>query len=117
MRGRKIADCFWDVNDEASVTYDSSYNNTFGSNYIPPLMFDDPVDHPSHYTDGKIEVIQFMEDKKLPYHLGNVIKYICRAGKKDKNKELEDLEKAQWYLNRYLEIRKDELGTPTVEKL
>ena len=46
------------------------------------------VDHPSHYTDGKIEVIDFIEDKNLGFHLGNAIKYISRAGKKDKNKPL-----------------------------
>lgn len=67
----------------------------------------DPVNHPAHYTDGQIEVIDFIEDKKLPYHLGNVIKYICRAGKKDPGKTVEDLQKASWYLNRYIRyIRK-----------
>lgn len=66
----------------------------------------DPVNHPSHYTDGKIEVIDFIEDKNLPYHLGNVIKYICRAGKKDPSKKIEDLQKAEWYLKRYIEIEK-----------
>lgn len=64
------------------------------------------VNHPKHYTDGKIEVIDFIEDKKLPYHLGNVIKYVCRAGKKDPLKEVEDLQKAQWYLERYIEIKR-----------
>ena len=63
----------------------------------------DVVNHPSHYTDGKIEVIEFIEDKKLNYHRGNAIKYICRAGKKDPQKEIEDLQKAIWYINR--EIR------------
>ena len=60
------------------------------------------VNHPSHYTDGGIETIDFIEAKKLPYHLGNVVKYISRAGKKDN--ELQDLKKAQWYLNRYIEL-------------
>lgn len=46
----------------------------------------DNVNHPSHYTDGKIEVIEFIEDKNLNYHKGNAIKYICRAGKKDPQK-------------------------------
>ena len=55
---------------------------------------DDKVNHPSHYTSGKIEVIDFIEDQKFNYHKGNAIKYICRAGKKDKSKEVEDLEKA-----------------------
>lgn len=60
----------------------------------------DAVNHPSHYTRGKIEVIDFIEDQQLPYHLGNVIKYIARAGYKvDK---LEDLKKARWYLDRYI---------------
>lgn len=60
----------------------------------------DPVNKPSHYTDGKIEVIDFIEDKKLNFNLGNTVKYIARAGKKDPAKLLEDLKKAQWYLNR-----------------
>ena len=62
----------------------------------------DPVSHPAHYTSGSIEVIDFIEDQKLPYHLGNALKYICRAGKKDPAKEVEDLQKAVWYLNRYI---------------
>ena len=64
----------------------------------------DMVNHPAHYTDGKIEVIDFIEDKKLNYHRGNAVKYICRAGKKDLDKEVEDLQKAVWYINR--EIRR-----------
>ena len=60
----------------------------------------DNINHPSHYTDGKIEGINFIEDKKLNYHRGNVVKYIARAGKKDPAKELEDLKKARWYLDR-----------------
>lgn len=64
----------------------------------------DAVNHPAHYTDGKIEVIDFIEDKKLGYHLGNAVKYISRAGKKDLEKEIEDLEKAVWYIQR--QIRK-----------
>jgi hypothetical protein len=60
----------------------------------------DPVNHPSHYTSGKIEVIDFIEDQKLGFHLGNAVKYIARAGKKDPAKEKEDLEKAKWYLER-----------------
>ena len=60
----------------------------------------DIINHPSHYTDGKIEVIEFIEDKNLNYHKGNAIKYICRAGKKDPQKEIEDLQKAIWYINR-----------------
>lgn len=60
----------------------------------------DNVNCPAHYTDGKIEVIDFIEDKKLGFCLGNAIKYIARAGKKDPTKEIEDLKKAAWYINR-----------------
>lgn len=60
----------------------------------------DAVNHPSHYTRGKIEVIDFIEDQQLPYHLGNVVKYIARAGYK--GDKLEDLKKARWYLDRYI---------------
>ena len=60
----------------------------------------DPENHPSHYTDGNIEVIDFIEDKKFGYCLGNAIKYISRAGKKNPDTEIEDLQKAVWYINR-----------------
>ena len=60
----------------------------------------DVVNHPSHYTRGNIEVIDFIEDQQLPYHLGNVVKYVARAGYK--GDKVEDLKKAQWYLNRYI---------------
>lgn len=58
------------------------------------------VNHPSHYNKGKIEVIDFIEDQGLSFHLGNVIKYVARAGAK--GNKLEDLKKAQWYLDRYI---------------
>ena len=40
----------------------------------------------------------------MPYHLGSAMKYICRAGKKDPAKTVEDLQKAVWYINRYIEL-------------
>ena len=61
------------------------------------------VNHPSHYTDGSVEVLDFIEDKNLNFHRGNAIKYICRAGKKSKETEVEDLQKAVFYLNREIE--------------
>jgi hypothetical protein len=67
---------------------------------VEEKRYHDPVNRPSHYTDGKIEVIDFIEDKKLGFHLGNTVKYIARAGKKGPSKKLQDLEKARWYLNR-----------------
>lgn len=78
------------IKEIRSINEDSENNN-------------DPVNHPSHYTSGKIEVMDFIEDKKLNFARGNVIKYVSRAGKKDPNKELEDLKKAMWYLNREIE--------------
>ena len=61
---------------------------------------DDMVNSPPHYTAGGIETIDFIEAKELNYHLGNVVKYITRSG--HKGNKLEDLEKAQWYLNRVI---------------
>jgi hypothetical protein len=58
----------------------------------------DPVNHPKHYTSGKIEVIDFLEDQTLGFHLANVVKYIARSA--HKGTELQDLRKAAWYLNR-----------------
>jgi len=60
------------------------------------------VNHPDHYggKDNPFEVIKIIEHFNLDFHLGNAIKYIIRAGKKDVNKELEDIDKAIWYLTR-----------------
>ena len=63
----------------------------------------DVINHPSHYTDGKFETIEAIESWRLGYHLGNAVKYISRAGKKSKDTELEDLRKARWYIQRYLD--------------
>ena len=57
------------------------------------------VNHPPHYTVGGIEVIDFIEAKQLNFNLGNVVKYLSRAGEKDSD-PLQDLQKARWYLNR-----------------
>lgn len=77
----------------------------------------DPVNNPQHYTDGKIEVIDFIEDKKLGFHLGNAIKYIARAGKKDPSKRLQDLKKAEWYLKREIKNMEEKKITTEKEKL
>ena len=61
------------------------------------------VDHPSHYNAGKIEVIDFIEDQGLNFSRGNALKYLVRAGVKDKAKEVEDLQKSAWYINREIE--------------
>jgi hypothetical protein len=61
------------------------------------------VCHPAHYNQGKIEVIEFIEDKALNFHRGNAVKYLARAGLKDPTKTVQDLEKAIWYLKREIE--------------
>lgn len=70
----------------------------------------DPVKHPSHYTYGKIEVIDFILDKELDFCLGNVIKYVARAGHKEN--ALEDLKKAA----QYLEFKINELEKARVKE-
>lgn len=60
----------------------------------------DNVNHPSHYTSGKIEVIDFIEDQGFGFHIANAVKYLSRAGKKNPDKIVEDFEKAIWYINR-----------------
>ena len=61
----------------------------------------DMVNSPNHYTAGGIETIDFIEAKKLGYHLGNVVKYVSRADYKGRS--LEDLKKARWYLDREID--------------
>jgi hypothetical protein len=56
---------------------------------------------PSHYRRGKIQTWDFIRDQDLNFHLGNAIKYICRAGHKDS--KVDDLKKAIHYLQNELE--------------
>lgn len=75
------------------------------------------VNNPKHYNTGNIEVIDYIEDQGwgVGFCLGNAIKYISRAGKKDASKTIEDLEKAEWYLRRAIEVlRAEEQGRPSV---
>ena len=65
------------------------------------------VEHPIHYGGDKpFEVIKVLEAWNLDFHLGNVVKYVYRAGIKDVETEIEDLEKAKWYLQRKIELLK-----------
>jgi hypothetical protein len=63
------------------------------------------IDHPAHYRHGRYEAIDVIEAWGLGFHLGNVLKYLCRCGHKAGASELDDLRKAQWYLKRYIEFR------------
>lgn len=84
----------------------TSYKSNILTNFITggDSTMNENVNHPSHYNSGKIEVIDYIEDQNLGFHLGNAIKYICRAGKKDKSKTVEDLRKAIWYIERYISM-------------
>ena len=76
-------------------------NRTTGAVIAPKV--NDEINHPAHYTAGSIEVIDFLESGwDFPFHLANAIKYICRAGRKDKNALVTDLRKAVWYIDRYI---------------
>jgi hypothetical protein len=77
------------------------------------LQIMDKVNSPSHYTSGGIEAIDYIkaklgQDGCIAYCLGNVIKYVSRAGKKDIQAELEDLKKAQWYLTKAISLNEEE---------
>jgi hypothetical protein len=63
----------------------------------------DPVNHPNHYTFGRFEVLEVIEDWQLGFHLGQVVKYVARAGRKDPTKTVEDLRKAEFYLKRAID--------------
>jgi hypothetical protein len=65
-------------------------------------MTHDPVNHPAHYTAYKgLEVIDLTE--QMNFNRGNAVKYICRAGLKTDSDEIEDLNKAVWYLKREID--------------
>ena len=78
----------------------------FGNSASRALMqgndiYEEKVDHPSHYNSGKIEAIDAIEDWNLGFHDGNALKYIARH--KHKESPEKDIEKAIWYLQRHLE--------------
>lgn len=61
----------------------------------------DQVNHPAHYTAyNGVEVIELTE--QMNFNRGNAVKYIARAGLKSKDTEIQDLEKARWYIDREL---------------
>lgn len=59
---------------------------------------------PDHYQRGSIEVWNFIADQKLDYFLGNVVKYICRAGHKKFEEEIDDLLKAKTYIDKKIQL-------------
>lgn len=59
---------------------------------------------PTHYQRGGIQVWDFIADQKLDYFLGNVVKYVCRAGHKQYEEELDDLLKAKAYIEKRIAL-------------
>lgn len=91
----------WDGNDCRKIGADYYIDDrNISISDLKKTEPNDPVNRPSHYTQGKIECIEYIEDKDFNFHLGNAVKYITRAGKKDPNKKVEDLKKALWYIKR-----------------
>lgn len=94
--------------DGRTWTIDDSYDFYSLANENEPveMTLDDKVNRPSHYTYGDIEIIDFIEQvtkdykPELAFAIGNAIKYISRANRKNGK---EDLDKARWYLNRAFE--------------
>ena len=69
------------------------------------------VNHPQHYggKDNIYEAIKVIDAWELGFSLGNTIKYISRAGKKNQTKELEDLKKSLWYLEHHIKNLENKL--------
>jgi hypothetical protein len=72
-------------------------------NLIDGIRNETEINHPPYYNKGKIEVIDFIEDQGFNFNLGSVVKYISRAGEKNKDTYVQDLQKAVWFLNREIE--------------
>lgn len=70
------------------------------------------VNHPNHYggEDNIYEAIKVIDAWELGFSLGNTVKYISRAGKKNSDKELEDLKKAKWYLDHHIKNLENRLN-------
>ena len=78
----------------------------------------DPVNKPSHYTEGReLETIDVIEDWGLDFHLGNAVKYISRAGRKDPEKLNQDISKAIWYLERFQDMHADRRKKASQEEI
>lgn len=69
-------------------------------NDMPEVKIRNNVEHPDYYNQASFEVIEIIDAFELNFNLGNVIKYVLRAGRKSKSTKCEDLEKAAFYLNR-----------------
>jgi len=98
-----------------SVMHDhpiSDFSTTFYPNGEQDLSKEtadnDKVNHPKHYRPGTYEAINVINAWELGFALGNALKYICRAGRKDPNTQVQDLEKAIFYLKHEIKTIKDQ---------
>ena len=71
-----------------------------------------PKHNPAHYRQGSIEPWDFIISQKLGFLEGNIVKYLCRAGKKAGEKKIDDLAKAAIYLRKLIEITPDDEDAP-----
>lgn len=80
---------------------------TYAQEQLADIERREGVNHPSYYKRGGVEAIDAIEAWELGFHLGNVVKYIARAGRKTAD-SLQDLQKAAWYLDREIKRRERE---------
>lgn len=98
-----------DIVDGANGWMYNAINRTLGyteisfEDFKKYVLGKEMIDHPNHYggKDNVYEAIKVIEAWELDFHLGNVVKYISRAGKKDD--ELQELKKSRWYLDRKIQ--------------
>lgn len=108
---KDCSNCFYREFDRTSTPCGTCSEH---ANFVPFNMYmtvsatqEDVVNKPHHYTRGKIEPIDAIEDWNLNFRLANVVKYVARA--EHKGKPLEDLKKALWYLQREIDKRESNL--------
>ena len=109
MKQKQVHPPLQQYSTEAVVKLPPTLNNIERGGVIPEPK--ETIDGPAYYggKDNIYEAIKIIEHYKLGFCLGNTLKYILRAGKKNPAKELEDLRKAAWYINREIQTRENEL--------
>ncbi|NBK21974.1 MAG: DUF3310 domain-containing protein [Spirochaetia bacterium] len=95
-----------DIKSPSIEEVDKAINEEWNNFVKKSIGGGDLINHPPHYTSGKIEVWDFIIDQGLDFVLGNVIKYVCRAGRK--GDRLEDLMKAKAYLEKAISLYEED---------
>lgn len=100
-------ECYYEIVDDNKILecYDASFFENWEADdfEITKIETNDNVNHPQHYggENNVYETIKVIEAWELNFNIGNCVKYLSRAGKKDDI--LQDLEKAAWYIQREIE--------------